>query len=153
MSLLAALQAHDVPRALELLFAGADPNELGPGGRTPLIEAAQLGDAELVKRLLDAGADPSLADGMQETALLKAAAFGHRQCVAVLEPLASADERATARSFLGAPDPLRRPPERAPSPAWQRDLAAAGAGVSSLLGDEDPRRRLARLERAQKKKR
>jgi ankyrin repeat protein len=52
-----------------LIEAGADVNERGARGNTPLINAAAQGDAEMVELLLSAGADPDLQDCDGETAL------------------------------------------------------------------------------------
>lgn len=69
-----------------LLSAGADPNQLGQDGTSPLTRAAADGKAELVRRLIDAGADIDLPD---ETGppLFHATVAGHdnivRQLLAV----------------------------------------------------------------------
>lgn len=53
-----------------LLEKGADPNERGRDGVTPLIAASGMqGDPAVLKVLLDAGADPTLKDKHGKTAL------------------------------------------------------------------------------------
>ncbi|MHB8878515.1 MAG: ankyrin repeat domain-containing protein [Myxococcaceae bacterium] len=153
MGLVEAIQAGDAGRAKELLAGGADVNEPGPGDTTPLIEAAGAGRSDLVKLLLEAGAEPMLRDGAQDTALLKAAANGHAQVCALLSPLATPDERDTARAFLaalGKSVEAERSIEEASK--FGRGAAEAGAFVSKLLGNENPARRLERIDRADKRK-
>ena len=69
MSLTDAVRAGDRAELERLIRDGADVNELGEAGRTPLIEAAAAGGADLVRVLIDARADPSLTDELQESAL------------------------------------------------------------------------------------
>jgi len=40
--------------------AGADVNKVGPGGSSPLAEAARIGSARMVEFLVDQGADVEL---------------------------------------------------------------------------------------------
>jgi len=42
---------------IEINIAGADVNKVGPGGSTPLAEAARIGSARMVEFLVDQGAD------------------------------------------------------------------------------------------------
>ena len=153
MPLVEAIQAGDAARAKELLVKGADANELGPGETTPLIEAAGAGRLDLVSLLLAAGAEPMLRDASQDTALLKAAANGHRAVCAVLAPLATADERETADAFLAALG-TRIEAERSIDEAtkFERNVAEAGAFVSKVFGNDDPTKRLERIDRAEKRK-
>lgn len=156
MSLFEAVRSRDVAKVRALLEEGAAVDEAGPGGRTPLIEAAAAGDVALVELLLEAGAEPSLQDGERESAILKAAAHGHREVVAALSPHATPDELDTARAFLATqayPDGLPPREEAGEEPKKGRWLASLGARASAFFGDEDPARRLERLERAEKKKR
>lgn len=67
-----------------LLEAGADPNECGPGGYSPLYCAARQGSLGVVRKLLDFSADPRLADQDGSTPLLVAAHQGHMEVCAVL---------------------------------------------------------------------
>ena len=157
MALVEAIKAGNATQAKELLLKGADANELGPDGTTPLIEAAGAGRLDLVSLLLAAGAEPMLRDAAQETALLKAAANGHREVCAVLAPLASPDERDTATAFLAALG-QRVEAERSIDEVSQfrsnvrRNRAEAGALVSKVLGNENPAKRLERIDRAEKHK-
>jgi ankyrin repeat protein len=153
MALIEAIQAGDAARAKALLVGGADANEAGPGDTTPLIEAAGAGRLDLVQLLLAAGAEPMLRDQSQETALLKAAANGHREVCAVLAPLATPDDRDQAAAFLGALG-MRIEAERSIEEAtkFQRNVAEAGAFVSKVFGNDDPAERLARIDRADKRK-
>ncbi|HEX6993919.1 MAG TPA: ankyrin repeat domain-containing protein [Gammaproteobacteria bacterium] len=93
-SLLTAVEAGDRQAALELLAAGADPNERGPDGSTALMWAAYYGDAELVRRLIEAGADVEARNTFGAFALSEAAIIGSAPVIqALLE--AGADPNAT----------------------------------------------------------
>jgi ankyrin repeat protein len=158
MRLIAAVLAGDEAEVRRLIASGADVNELGDQGRTPLIEAAGKGDVRMVRLLLEAGAEPGWKDQMEETALLKAAAGGHREVYQVLLPLAGEDERGMARAFLGASaqswdQPPPRPPPSRPEPENKmgRAVATAAARVAKFFGDEVHSERLDRLERAEGK--
>ena len=153
MALVEAIQAGDAARAKQLLAGGADANEPGPNDTTPLIEAAAAGRADLVKLLLDAGAEPGLRDAGQETALLKAAANGHRTVCALLGPLSTAEERDTAAAFLAAIGKVVEAEASIDEPSkFERGRAEAGAFISKVLGDENPAKRLERIDRAEKRK-
>lgn len=54
---------------VELLKAGADPNQRADGGSTALIMAAGYGNVEMVRLLLDHGADPRMVDLNGDSAL------------------------------------------------------------------------------------
>jgi hypothetical protein len=149
MSLLTALISGDSAAAQAHLDAGADVNELGEGGRTPLMVAAEKGDTAWVKRLLGAGAEPSLVDGMGETALLKAAAGGHTQAYQALAALASDDERETAAAYMRAAGKTDGPPTAPPS-ALRTKLVGATARAARFFGDENPATRVERAKRAEK---
>lgn len=156
MTLFDAVRAGDLQALRALLDGGADPNELGEGGRTPLMEAAYEGRLEMVRALLAAKADPSLVDDLDETALVKAATAGHREVMRVLEPFASPDERELAMTFLrashdmfGVAPPLE-PGEK--KSELLRAVATVGAVVSDVLGDSAPADRMNRLERAEERK-
>ncbi|MBI3181112.1 MAG: ankyrin repeat domain-containing protein [Myxococcales bacterium] len=152
MSLFEAASAGDLAEARRLLSEGADVNELGEGGRTPLIEAARAGREELVRTLLEAGAEASLTDEMEETALLKAAANGHRGTVELLIPHAREDERSLARAFLQAAGKELGPVDSVREQGLERKLAKVGAKASKVLGYEEPSKRLERIERAEKRR-
>ncbi len=153
MGLLEAIEAGDAARVKELLSQKADANEPGAQGATPLIAAARMGRADLVRLLLDAGAEPEWHDDSQETALLKAAANGHRDVCAELSPLASPDDRDAAAAYLAAVGKTVEAERSIEDPTrWQRGRAEAGAFVSKVLGNENPAKRLDRLERAEKGK-
>jgi ankyrin repeat protein len=149
MSLLTALISGDAVAAQAQLDAGADANELGEGGTTPLMVAAERGDAAWVKRLLGAGAEPSLVDGMGETALLKAAAGGHTQAYQALVTLASDDEREAAAAYLSAAGKTQGPPSE-PASSLRTRLVGATARAAKFFGDENPAARLERVKRAEK---
>jgi hypothetical protein len=149
MSLLSALISGDTAAAQTQLDGGADVNEIGADGRTPLMVAAEKGDAAWVRKLLAAGAEPSLTDGMRETALLKAAAGGHLQAYQALAPLASEDERESAAAYLRAVGQTRGPASEPPSPLRTR-LVGATARAAKFFGDEDPAVRVDRAKRAEK---
>lgn len=134
---------------------------MGPGGSTPLIEAARMGNSELVEILLAGGAEPMLKDAEQESALLKAAANGHRAVCALLLPTASEDERGMAEAFLGAVGkthaPLAAPPPdgflgiRKKTEELKRRAAVLGARAAKFVGYEQPAERIEQLERAEQR--
>ena len=151
MPLFEAVAAQDLKQLVELLDAGEDPNPFDAEGLTPLMHAATAGAELLVLALLDGGADPQLQDRLGETAYLKAAAHGQRALCAMLARFASRDERALGEALLRTgvtPPPAGVGPGEEPG-AVARGLAQLGAGVSAVaLGDEDPRKRLERAQRA-----
>ena len=65
---LAAYREMDAYYARELLKAGANPNQCGPGGRTALHFAALVGNAEKVTLLLANGANIRVEDDNGQTA-------------------------------------------------------------------------------------
>ena len=66
---LAVFRELDSFYARELLKAGANPNQRGPGGRTPLHFAALAGNAEKITLLLENGANIRAQDDNQQTAM------------------------------------------------------------------------------------
>ena len=84
LSLVAAAEAGNRQTALELLAAGADPNERGADGSTALMWAAYHGDAELVRRLIEAGADVEARNTFGAFALSEAAIIGSAPVIAAL---------------------------------------------------------------------
>ena len=161
MTLFEAVTAADAEQVVARLEAGEDINQMGPGGSTPLIEAARMGSAELVEVLLAAGAEPMLKDGEQESALLKAAANGHRAVCALLLPTASEDERGMAEAFLGAAGKTHGP-LAAPKPdgflgirkkleELKRKGAVVGARAARFVGYDQPAERVEMVERAEQR--
>ncbi len=159
MTLYEAVEAADAEAVVARIEAGEDVNQLGPGGSTPLIEAARLGNALLVEVLLSAGAEPMLKDGEQETALLKAAANGHKDAYALLVAHASDDERGMAEAFLGAVGKTHAPAAPPPPDGFmgirkktdelKRRAAVFGARAARFVGYEQPADRIERVERAE----
>lgn len=68
-----------------LLDSGADINNQGNKGQTPLIRAALVGNAEIVTELLNRGADACIVDSYGKTALTWAEEKGHHQIVKILK--------------------------------------------------------------------
>jgi hypothetical protein len=143
------LISGDTVAAQTHLDGGADVNEIGEDGRTPLMVAAEKGDAVWVKKLLAAGAEPSLTDGMRETALLKAAAGGHLQAYQALAALASDDERDAAAAYLRAVGKTHGPASEPPS-SLRTKMVDATARAARFFGDEDPAASVERVKRAEK---
>ncbi len=80
-----AITRQDVERVRLLIAAGAGVNHpAGPGGKTPLMLAAELGSLELVSLLTHAGACAELTNEHGLTALAYAARSGHRKCMKLL---------------------------------------------------------------------
>jgi ankyrin repeat protein len=75
---------EDIPIAIILLEAGADPNLRCKKGRTALLLAAQMGKADLVQLLLYNGANPKISDNKGITPLMYAMLYGHSSVVKCL---------------------------------------------------------------------
>ncbi|MEW6431654.1 MAG: ankyrin repeat domain-containing protein [Myxococcota bacterium] len=155
MRLYEAVQSGDAAAVKAALEDVKDVNELGPGGRTALIEAAAAGRADLVKLLIAAGAEPAWKDDEQETALLKAAANGHREVVALLIDSGTEDERDLARAFLAAYGQSHGPEYQLDESSLKRKAVEVAARAANFVGHESPLTRVDRVERAEaaKKKR
>lgn len=155
MTLYEAVLALDAAAVEAALATGPDVDALGPGRRTPLIEAAKAGRVDLVRRLLEAGAAADWRDDEGETALLKAAAWGHRDVVALLEGEASDDERDLARAFLAASGmtldapPAPKSPVESGQSGLKRRAVEAVARAADFVGYGEPVRRVERVERAE----
>ena len=150
MTLLETLDSGDTAKARAMLKAGADVNEIGAEGITPLMWAANVGDLVLVRELLSAGADPSLEDRIGETALIKAAAAGHREVFELLSTSASAERLEAAKAYLRASGKSHGPPAGEGPSALRSKLVEATANVAKFLGDEKPSERVERVKRAEK---
>eukprot|EP01062_Namystynia_karyoxenos_P062940 TRINITY_DN55794_c0_g1_i1.p1 TRINITY_DN55794_c0_g1~~TRINITY_DN55794_c0_g1_i1.p1 ORF type:complete len:207 (+),score=81.69 TRINITY_DN55794_c0_g1_i1:81-623(+) len=57
-----AVQSGRVKYVKEALAAGADINQIGSGGQSPLMAASLQGHARVAKHLLEQGADPKIAE-------------------------------------------------------------------------------------------
>jgi ankyrin repeat protein len=83
--LIHAVMLGDYDRVKTLLKAGADVNEVGPEGWSPLSEAVTRGHLEIARFLINAGIDITETGPFGlNTALLVAAATGHTKIVAML---------------------------------------------------------------------
>ena len=58
----AAVDADDATAVNTAIQGGADLNEIGPGGQTPLMHAVLQGQLKAVKALLAAGADTTIGE-------------------------------------------------------------------------------------------
>jgi ankyrin repeat protein len=81
---LATYVDEDIPIAIVLLAAGADPNLRCKKGRTALLLAARMGKADLVQLLLDNGANRKISDNKGITPLMYAMLYGHSSVVKCL---------------------------------------------------------------------
>lgn len=154
MTLFEAAQAGDLDGVKARLEAGEDVNGLDAEQRTPLMAAAEAGHDAVVEALLYAGAEPVLGDRIGETALMKAAANGHQDVFRRLEPLAGRDEADQARALLAAVG-MTHAPEKEIEERFGRlkeGVARAGARASSFVGHDNPKSRVDRVDRANKKK-
>jgi ankyrin repeat protein len=68
--LIDAIRAGDVAKVQALLAGGANANDAGEGGTTPLMAAAAAGHLQMVRDLLKAGADVKAEDERGYTALM-----------------------------------------------------------------------------------
>jgi ankyrin repeat protein len=90
-------------RVIELLEAGANPNERDVDGRTALMEAAFGGHAGPSRALLKAGANPDARDSDGCSSLMEAASKGRLEIVKLLVA-AGADVNARNRDGRTALD-------------------------------------------------
>ena len=67
-----------------LLESGADPNVLGPGGFSPLMNSAGAGDILSCKKYIQCGADVNLSNQQGRTALDEAAYCGESDAIQFL---------------------------------------------------------------------
>ena len=118
---------RDCDRLRDLLAAGADPNEPGAGGRTPLMNAVSNGKIECVKALVAAGASPDAADEDGSSAMSWAITGEREDLVAVLKAAGGTDFRVTAETGR----PLA--PDDGPVQAVRAYLAAIQAGDLTAL--------------------
>jgi ankyrin repeat protein len=97
-ALVRAAAAGDAATVRRLLAAGADVNERGAGGRTP-VTAAALGDhVDAARALIDAGADVNLQDRERNNALL---VCGETGSIAMLREVLRAKPDLTATNRFG----------------------------------------------------
>ncbi len=83
-SLMKLVLANDLAAMQAALAQGADPNQRGSDGRTPLIHAAIDNQLEVVRLLLDSGADIDVQDESGNSALHYAAQDYHVDMVSLL---------------------------------------------------------------------
>lgn len=161
MNLLEAVTSGDADAVVEALEAATDVNQQDEHNRTALVIAATMGRDDLCELLLAAGVEPMLTDDEQETALLKAAANGHAAVVQRLMPLAGSEEQGLASAFLKAYGKSHAPEYHAPNSnsleakvakkvgELTRSAAELSARAADFVGNSDPARRMARIARAE----
>jgi ankyrin repeat protein len=103
-----------------------------------------------VQALLTAGAEPEWKDEAEETALLKAAANGHVAVVNLLGPHAPEDERDLARAFLSAFGASHAPDFQYDESRLKKKAIELVARAADFVGNEDPLKRVERVDRAKK---
>lgn len=122
------------------LDSGADPNRIGPDGRTPLMVAAQAGDLEFLTVLLRSRARADVRDAQGRTALDHARLAGQEAAAeALLGARAPADAarfpqlrpRLESRVFPTAPFPERE--AACVASAAMADIALARACPSGMV--------------------
>ncbi len=139
-----AILLQDDDALAEALSNGADPNERGPDGSTPLALAIEIGSADVVRYLLIAGADKELVtDGF--TPLELAQLIGREEIVALLAPQSGSSESsglaidpdAALRTALEASDneAIKRALEEGANPNPQDGYAPLIAATA--LGDRE----------------
>ena len=87
---------RDCDRQKTLLAAGANPNESGADGLTPLMNAARMGETACVENLIAAGARLETADKDGDTALAQAIVAGRDANVETLRAAGAKDFRIAA---------------------------------------------------------
>lgn len=97
-----AVRQRDAALVIDLLAAGADPDQLDPLGRAPLHYAASMQLPQIVAALLQAGADPNPVDGDGLTPLHRAVQRSNAETVRLLVE-AGAD---AALSYDEGPSPI-----------------------------------------------
>jgi hypothetical protein len=100
---------RDCDRQRALLASGADPNEQGRDGLTPLMNAARQGEPLCVESLIAAGARLESADKDGDTALAQAVVAGREENVEILRAAGAKDFRVTedtGRSLTGGSAPF-----------------------------------------------
>ena len=85
--------------AMVARFRGPSPEQIGPGGWTPLMQAAGNGHAAATRALLEHGATLSAENNWGRTALDIARQRGHQEVVALLEKAGAA--KTDARALIG----------------------------------------------------
>ena len=94
----------DQPKAVRLLLkAGANVNQVGMGGNTPLHAAAFLGHADVTKELLKAGANPVAAnsEGVIPAVTLETDWATTQNLAAMLQLELNQEEVETGRAKIG----------------------------------------------------
>jgi len=89
---------RDCDRQKTHLAAGANPNEPGRDGLTPLMNAARQGEPACVQNLIAAGARLEDADKDGNTALSQAITAGRDDNIAILQKAGAKDFRVTSAS-------------------------------------------------------
>lgn len=121
-----AILGSSKPAVSKLLSAGANINQAGPFGVTPLMLAANSGMDEMVRFLLLNGADPKLKNDDGETALDIALRKDHHDVIVLLTPQpkpAAPEEKAVTAE--AKPDPREMGPEPAdPFPLPPAEMTA-----------------------------
>jgi hypothetical protein len=87
---------RDCDRQKTLLAAGANANESGSDGLTPLMNAAREGESACVENLIAAGARLETADKNGDTALAQAIVAGRDGNIEILRAAGAKDFRVTA---------------------------------------------------------
>lgn len=75
-----AIEQQNVAAIQNLFDKGVSPDEIGPGGESPLIHAIRNDDVDLLKSLLSAGADPNQFCPEGQRAFYFALATSHPDC-------------------------------------------------------------------------
>lgn len=84
-----AIQARQKSMALYLISKGADVNDRGYYGCTPLHFAAEWGDTEVIRTLIRHGADANLRDSGGRQPLQEALDSGNKDAVQLLREVAN----------------------------------------------------------------
>lgn len=127
-----AAWANDVPRATELIAAGADVNATDDTVQSAYLIATSEGYGELLELTLAHGADPAALDSYRGTGVIRAAERGHAAIVGRLLRAGTDPDHVNRLGWVGLHEALEfaKPDRAADYRDTVRVLVAGGADVT-----------------------